>query len=448
MSELHEQDSYLNSDFDSSSSQASSSATPPLTNSIITTAQHLLTAAAFQPRPKGYPIPTITLRLTRLLPEDEYDYPDERVQETFALLRSWGINLVFGDGSDLPIQGPRRIRDLSPTLHINLDLSVIIALVSDITHHPLPTDIEDARRRFLRPVDQAVEFDVPHGGNPSSKLHPDTTSGTGLVENPGMHSKHTRNLVLQITQEMERGIVEEIQAVLSHLLKSRPSGTRVEFWCTQGAKRGLEEIVRVNEVIGDGHEQRRSRALFKDEGMPEGSFWLDSRHQGRQGVLKDFYINVLDGQGSKPPLGPRTAFMQRLVHLCASLNDTNKTHPAEPAIGQDSSTTNTRNPSLVTLDSLQRGAQYGMTTLTNNRMSVKQLLRAMRKWDGWAPGDYDDIDGAHTAAVWVMEARSLAEWTRVKFAAGNYSKGGQDGLGHRWPRVSQYVKVEDRQDKA
>jgi hypothetical protein len=96
-------------------------------------------------------------------------------------------------------------------VHINLDLSVLIAFISDLTHSPLPKTAE-ASTRFIPPrayrkkkttiVAESVEsegIDVDAGEIPSDL------------------AKHFSALANQLLQEMGKGLLQEIYHKISLL---------------------------------------------------------------------------------------------------------------------------------------------------------------------------------------------------------------------------------------
>ena len=62
-----------------------------------------------------------------------------------------------------------------------------------------------------------------------------------------------------------------------------------------------------------------------------------------------------------------------------------------------------------TVQSLLWGAQLGYTTLTANRTSVRVILKEMVTQTKGTLNDYGNIRSDHTAAIWLVDPRSLAE---------------------------------------
>lgn len=121
----------------------------------------------------------MTIRLTRL---DPTSTTDKRVAQTIQKIRDMGIRIELGDQAVHPLTADTTDvlsfrQALRPTRHVNLDLSVLIALVSDITHDPLPENPADAERRFFQKPESV--------GNNSAEGTPEIE----LEHSPGIHAK-------------------------------------------------------------------------------------------------------------------------------------------------------------------------------------------------------------------------------------------------------------------
>jgi hypothetical protein len=66
-----------------------------------------------------------------------------------------------------------------------------------------------------------------------------------------------------------------------------------------------------------------------------------------------------------------------------------------------------------TVQSLLWGAQLGYTTLTANRTSVRAILKEMVTRTKGVLNDNGNIRSDHTAAIWLVDPRSLAEGLRT-----------------------------------
>ncbi|KAK8850513.1 hypothetical protein IAR55_004431 [Kwoniella newhampshirensis] len=416
MAEFREQDSYINSDYDSetdiedSSSQAGPSrhtSRSPLTNFAIDQAASLVRAAEAYPRLPGLPPPKIKYVLNRLEEDPEGGYPDLRIKETFEAIRALGADLVLaGDPRPTPSRfSPPPCR---PTRNVLLDLSVVVALCCDSTHQPLPTssDEVEARFRFLQ------------------------LSSDGQLS-LASHSNVTKDLRDQLNWEMQHPLVQEMQERLGSIKGP------VEFWVTEEVKGRLPNIA---EIIGGEGERRRARAMLTGD----EDFWQGSRWKGNEGILGGMRLNVLDE--SKLDLNimdriERSPFKRRFVQICQTMLDivdqqeaaaslpphpfppiTNKmTNVAWKKKGKNKTSFRqpialslaSKLPSAHTLRTFLAGLRSGMTVLTNNRGAVGKVIREMRVGDGMTYGDDETAAERQVdAVVWVVNPSSLAEWRR------------------------------------
>ncbi|KAL1412721.1 hypothetical protein Q8F55_000468 [Vanrija albida] len=443
MAEFREQDSYLNSDDESDDDSASASAgdrtPPPLTNSIIRLVDDLLALADDVERVPGAPAPQLTLRLSRIAEFPEGGHPDPRVPATFQAIRDRGVNLVFGDLSEVPFSalptGARPPPKLRPSRRLNLDPTALMGLCSDLLHYPLPVDEEEARARFFRPAEFVGDDD------------------------PASQSQNSRELVRAVMEECETPLIEVIRDALATPHPDDPDpDAPIELWATNQAVQYLRETISSEDVVGDGAEQRRMRRLT---GLEEGDFWEGSRYEGKAGVLTDIKLHIFDDDAVDPakaierlslgealpaststPLcrAGMTSFHKSIAAICTTFVSeyyAHEAHGAEAAPALPSFLNPRRLPAprvaqistpftVVSLDSLARGAREGMTTLSMGHVVFRELFGQPRwRIKGWAQGNYDleDGDGATAlhAAAWILPYRSLSEGKRVKFAEGNFA---------------------------
>jgi len=228
-------------------------------------------------------MPRVTMRLTRLDPEalNEDGTPvDARIRKTVDMLKEMGLFVELGElPLTFPDPQPERCDDqdrlLLPTLNINLDLSMLIALISDLTHAPLPASVEDAKRRFIPPPEyrEWKEKRKAESGKPAKRR---TGAKLATTIQPGQESnvdelphdliKHSRALTNQLLQEMSHSMMEEVgerikaasDDAATHAGDSNGS-PRANFWTTLEAK---DRCLRIVSKIGGVHEKRRARALF------------------------------------------------------------------------------------------------------------------------------------------------------------------------------------------
>ncbi|CAK9782364.1 hypothetical protein CC85DRAFT_282408 [Cutaneotrichosporon oleaginosum] len=463
LAEFREQDSYLT---DSDDEGDSSPSEPPLQpNSLTRIADDLLALAECVERIPGARPPQITLRLSRIEENPEGGHPDPRVGQTLDVIRKRGVNLVYGDFSDIPfarlptaLSAPERV---APSRRLNLDPTALMGLCSDLLHHPLPSSPDEARARFYRPP--AVVKSAGHAGGGRGNW-------AGADEDDAAQSQNSRELVRALLEEMEAPLVETIRDTLD----SAGTGEQVGLWATREAVQYLQETISCGEVIGEGLEQRRMRRLT---GLEEGDFWERSRYAGKAGCLTHMSLNIFSEDGGMNALAKEVeevglrGVARRLEGraslakeaLCA--NGMTSTHLSTAAIcttfvaeylavlaggisaapALPSALNPRRIPSprvaqlstpftVVALHSLARGAAEGMTTLSMSHVVFRDLF-AQRRWRvrGWAQGNYElerekelapsALETPHpvNAVVWLLPFRSLGEAKRVKFAAGDYS---------------------------
>ncbi len=435
--EFREQDSYVNSDYDSDSSTASAAhanpnkqlAAYPFTpvNSITRQCYELAQAAQQQRLRKGE-VPRITYRLTRMSASDA---ADARIPATFACVRDMGIALEFGESSqvidpELPVARWQSER-LLPSLQLNLDLSLLIALVSDITHAVLPRSDDEANERF-KPVPRAWKKQA--NGNTEG------VAGEGME--PGVE-EHFRALAGQVKEEMRSSLIDDLEERLSLAVAHHAADDAdVQLWTTAEARERCRDIV---QKIGGPTEKRRCQTLFARD--PDG-FWRGSRHESRRGILRNLGVRVYEDEWAATSAGtsalpPDNSFRTALEETSNLLQQMgmDKVHSVEISALPYAVETYARPrqsrkgapaekihiPTAHTSRSLLAGIQRGLTTVTANRMSVKQVVRALGRLEGL------DSRSGEQAVVWVVEPKTLSEQKRCDLAeALNEIASGPSGL--------------------
>ncbi|KAH9921786.1 uncharacterized protein B0H18DRAFT_1086043 [Fomitopsis serialis] len=445
LAEFRELDSYLtDSDSESESSHSTSSGHRPslaqteFDNSLLRMGRALVEAAQQNSIPGTAPPkpPSVTLRLTRLdpSPSDPKEH-DIRIGQTISALRDMGLEVQLGerDPNSVPKLMPKRRGPsrLEPTLKVNLDLSLLIALVSDITHAPPPHSVEEAEARFVPPPSY-VAWKRERMGAPT-----DESAAEGSA-------KHSRALANQAIQERGRGLLQEMR----DRLQSPAFCENVEFWTTPEARDRCLRIVLSK--IGGAGEQRRVRALFASLVEPtmsgasaEEAYWQGSRYPKDYLPLLPIRVFPSDEppQNDEPDertsgittLPTRSEFSRQLAHTCkAILSDGNAPPSGLPPLPVDAdgvdgdgepiprAATTRANPRLTahTVRSLLWGATKGWTTMTANRASVKAILRELKTrgraagFSITAPDGAESTVGVEKAAIWVVDPRSLAEGMR------------------------------------
>lgn len=436
--EFREQDSYINSDYDSSDAEdpvlkAQAAAYPIAPINSITKQCYDLVQTACRHRTPWGASPRILLRLTRMTGQETQD---PRIGQTYECLHKMGVDVEFGETPQSAVS-PQRPPHLLATPKLNLDLSLLIALISDISHAPLPADETDAECRF-KPIDKTWKRQV------------DPTTGQVTVKRLGEGElgpeEHSKALTYQLKQEMRLGLVDELNdKILESCRAWRVPVEQVEFWTTAEARRRCRDIVA---KIGGEQERLREQRLFAGD----GDFWQGSRHAGDDKPLNRFLsVQILPEDDLAPSYMPRirpNTFRGRLTETCTRLLSVpiekgasvtaeflglsldspassdaevpNRTKPAPHRGGQRRrgtplADTYLRVPTAHTIRSMLQGAKRGMTTVTANRMSVKQILRAMGPLEALDENEnvVNPTDDSITEAMfYVMEPKTLGELKR------------------------------------
>ena len=340
-------------------------------------------------------------------------YDDPRIQATFQAVRDLGVDLIFG--LDFPQADRISRKPLRPSNRILLDLSVVVALCCDSTHHPLPSSVDETEARF-RPLQ--------------------TQEDGRLALAP--HINVTRDLRDQLQWESQHPLIDEL---ILRLSEAGYAADDVEWFVTQEVKDRAPGII---DVIGGPNEKARAKCLLGD-GPENTSFWEGSRYDGRTGVLKDIKLKILDDKATQSfehAVSDQATFRKGMEAICErmlsvvdGMTSTPSTSSRAPSPGhrqqhQGRKSRNPRRPQTVfppnsrllsshTLRTFLIGARNDMTVLTNNRGALGKVIREMGVQDG-LPNDRQD-DGIakekqewEQAAVWAVNPSSLAEWRRVE----------------------------------
>jgi len=373
--------------------------------------------------------------------------------------------LTFGDLSEINLgQTPERtngidsngdksfvkgkLRELTVGKRVNLDPTALMGLCSDLLHYDLPEDEAGARRRFFRPKEKLI---VPLGkrwgkyrkkGLINGDTKPEGVDGVvaGLgrltVDEDEDQSQNSKELYKNLLEEMDIPLIPEIRDTLEGF--GYKAG-EVEFWATKDSIRYMKEALGGDAGIDTG-EQRRMRRLL---GLEDGDFWEGSRYEGKEGVLEGLKVRVFDdavGQDNGVRNLP-TGFHGSLLDITTSFLQ---------AYGDPGHIDSSLLPAflkpqrmplpkvaklslpfpIVSLGSLRRGAEEGMTTLMMGNIVLREVFGSNQwKVKGWVQGNYKSEEfrtgggdeGARMAAVWMLPYRSLGEAKRVKFEKGDYS---------------------------
>lgn len=457
LAEFCELDSYL-TDSDGEGDTSSDGACPSLAqaefdNSLLRAGRALLAAARDNPVLGTNSPPEIVFRLTRIDPDaTDESGNDPRIAHTIESLRSMGLSIKLGERAAI-----RQLVDsapvlpsppvLSPTFQINLDLSILIALVSDLTHAPLPDSVDAVLERFI-PSAAYVKWKRSRLRAKSGGRSDSTNTAREDTDDHLDSTQHSRALAAQLQQEMHKGIFQEIHERLVPLVTcqrqevtldgpthdpvSPPHGAPplVEFWTTSEAR---DRCLRIVAKIGGPAEMRRARALFPTSSMDgdvlpslseqEAQYWADSRHQ--RSFLPLLPIRIFSTSDPAPPPNLQPAgFFSALEATCRALlaaGGVPQRRATEFEVAGAGESGEIQRASVVranarltthTVESMLYGAAHGWTTLTANRASVKAMLREVRM-RGYGVDMHGGGDGAvKYAALWVIDPRSLAEGMR------------------------------------
>lgn len=441
--EFCEMDSYLTSsdedDGDGHSSLKKEKLIPQeFDNSVLRMGRELLEAARANSLHGSNEIPSVTIRLTRLDPslsDPNYEKSDPRIAHTIDCLQGMGIDVQLGERQGIVKEADNTSAAqpivFEPTTHINLDLSALIALISDTTHSHLPRDPEEANARFISPQ-RYVEWKKQRVQTLS-----DSTNGTSTWEDSGIHS---RVLADQAQQEMKKGLLQDMH---DRLRSISPTLQNIQFWTTQEARQRCLQIVY---KIAGPIERQRAEALLSSSTCSQtttipthNQFWVHSRYPPNFIPLmpiKFFPSTEPDATSieSFQP-NPSSPFLTSLASTCRNIlsqEDISSLqkwrgpsgHSAAPYLSNDEgdippAAVTLANPKLTvhTVQSMLWGAALGWTTLTTNRSSVKSLLKEMKRSIGGGalvsePPGGDGAAHASKAAIWIVNPRSLAEGMR------------------------------------
>lgn len=367
-----------------------------LDNTVYESGRFLSLAADKFQAENGGDRPIIQLRLSRL-GHGENEIQDERIKHTLTRLTDLGIKVSFApEASSIQlVPEPAPPSGFYIPSQINLDLSMLIAIVTDISHAPLPPTREAVDELFRPQAERSWRRQMEKNPNlPDESL------------------EHCRALAEQTRHEMDHGLIENIY---QHL-RSSPDADSAHFWTTNEAKTRLLAII---EKIGGEDELRRARAMFSLEHEAPELFWLNSRIpvEHRPKIIP---ILILPDE---EPLGTAnlSMFQRQVMTTCNAI----LSRPLRPEIKSNHPDKSIQAPmrfaarlSMHTIQSLLLGAQSGMLTVTSNKTSVKHLLREMRGFS--LPSALHSTAETHATsplAILVLEPRSLSQSMRIDYAS-------------------------------
>ena len=236
---------------------------------------------------------------------------------------------------------------------------------------------------------------------------------------------------------------------------------KIEWYATPTALRHLREAMGNTAVVGQGREQMRMRRLI---GMEEGDFFEGSRYEGKEGVLRGIRVRELpdrddalaaslgrldtnDGGSVKIanaaplpslpsantlPTPTQTSDIRSFHHSLASATSLflseytavladpslllpGAAHANLPPFLRPERLTVPKVANLtlplpiVSLMSMQRGAEEGMTTLSMGNVVFRELWREGRwKCRGWTQGGWENERAREFAALALASGSGLA----------------------------------------
>ena len=455
LAEFREIDSYLtDSEDEQDQGERPSLAQKDFENSILKMGRSLLDASRRNPLCRTTTVPSVTLRLTRLDPSPSTPREhDPRIAQTIDALQKMGITVELGerDPSLLPKVIPAPVRRLEPTIRVNLDLSILIALVSDITHSPLPASAAEANMRY---VSSGYYREWKRKRLESTRGVDEEVDDKRPSEENGI-DQHSRALANQALQEMSRGLLHELRDRLAAV--ASPGLANVEFWTTPEARDRCLRIVLSK--IGGSSEKRRASALFPVSGtslaQAEEAYWENSRYPHAFLPLMPIHVfpSLVPPADLEPPTHSEdglalSPFFSLLARTCRQIlaqetvpdprTPPSQVDPEAEHEGEgggegegeeiERAAVTKANPRLTahTVQSILWGAVRGWTTLTANKSSVKAILRDIRTAEGgygWGSESRTRAEEEEEAAVvvekasmWIVDPRSLAEGMRADYS--------------------------------
>ncbi|KAH8827522.1 hypothetical protein DL96DRAFT_1606960 [Flagelloscypha sp. PMI_526] len=300
-------------------------------------------------------IPTITLHLTRL---DPASIQDPRMDQILEKLHDMGIETVLGP-RPLAVYRSLSPPRILPTAQLNLDLSCLRALVSDITHAPLPEMAKECERRFTTNSDTSPAI---------RKLIERGKSAEGATI-------HSQQLTAQLLPEIDHELIKTLHNMLVE--QAGYSVADIQFWTTNEA---LQRMLRIVNDIGSDTEKGRAKAIADGD---IGGFWASSRHPHQYMPLLPIQIfasSTIETLPELPSTGPLC--FRSLYHSAASFWST-----------PDS---NRGRVTPHTVHSMMFGASKNITTITANHQSIRAFSR------GLIPASEEGI-----ASIWSIGPRNL-----------------------------------------
>ncbi|SPO27243.1 uncharacterized protein UTRI_10360 [Ustilago trichophora] len=313
------------------------------------------------------------------------------------------------------------------TKKINLDVTAMIALVSDTTHGLFQDEgvaqtpsVEESKRHPKLDNGQhgsgalyqhhfrtfSIRKEALEARAAELSLHQDQQDeASRALDNAA--AKEGRALAIQLEREMT--IETLFDAILGPIwgrtdrepCSDLAKGTPVELFATIGA---FDRLRRVSATVGGPNEKRRVRALLGDPGFDPQDFWQGSKWSGpeHQELRRCLILPIQPLQDLGPggfesltvlkqvyPDLPRAHFISHMVDTLESClselwgadwRDISEDLPRSKYKKLRQSTIHQAGgQTYTTLRSMHACARYGMTTLTSNMDSIQWLLKEMSR---------------------------------------------------------------------
>ncbi|UZJ54875.1 hypothetical protein CBS101457_004195 [Exobasidium rhododendri] len=307
------------------------------------------------------------MQLKVLLKNDRKLYDDEVKQMNLPSAVASAEYTSEEQVSHLPrLSSPPVTQACPPTTTLNLDLSALVAFVSQISHLPLShlpnsEDIDTCFRKEHWKADlqtKAADIDEKDG-----------VIGEQTDAEKNHHTQHARALSDQLRREMTN------DSFFDALLDGVEEGQKLRLICTQEAAEKFTEIL---SLVGGPTEQRRAKNLLDLNGQDD--FWSGSRWESKGEVRHRILLPVQPiafsvSDVSFPPAPIKSDF-DRLARSSVQegLNDLLE-QSFQSNLNANNVGTGVQRQTTHTLASLLYGLVNGYTTLTTNIASIKWLMR-------------------------------------------------------------------------
>lgn len=319
-----------------------------------------------------------------------------------------------------PSKAAAALRPYSVTRDLNLDVSALVALASDVTHMSLPSRNVNLDTMFraggLKSI--AAQDRAAAKGTPPESVATAIASAENDMDNGEPKGKflHGRALALQLGLEAFEG--KSFILYLAEMSKQGHESQPLRLWASAEAHAKFEEIMR---LVGGPIEQSRAAALFSGD---SDTFWSESRFQkhgkARTSIEFPIRIHATDSNGMRSCPASTTAFTNQMHSaLIDGLQDLDREAQGIKPVRTGANPRQTAH----TLNSLLSGLHHNMTTLTTNMLSVRWLVREINRRCISSPShsnpaarmEESEDHNAH-AVIFVTNPRSLAERMRIDAA--------------------------------